>query len=184
MARLRDQYLNEIRPRLAERLGITNQYALPRLKKITVSMGIGDAKDNKKLIQNGLQILEKIAGQKAVSTRARKSVAQFRLRQGMAVGARVTLRGVRMYEFLDRIINVVIPRIRDFRGMRKTLDGRGNYNMGLTEQSVFPEIPTELLEHSQGMNISFTVSGGSDEHTAALFEEFGFPFRQPEEVAA
>jgi large subunit ribosomal protein L5 len=182
MARLREQYLNEIRDRLKERLGAENVNALPRLKKITISMGIGAAKDNKKLLENGRLMLEKISGQKPVTTLARKSIAQFRLRQGMAVGARVTLRGVRMYEFLDRLVNVVIPRIRDFRGLPRKFDGRGNYNMGLAEQSVFPEIGTELLEFPMGMNIALTFSGGSDEASAVLLEEFGFPFRQPEEA--
>lgn len=182
MARLREQYLGEIRDRLKSRLEIDNVNALPRLKKITVSMGIGAAKDNKKLLENGRLILEKITGQKPVTTRARKSIAQFRLRQGMAVGATVTLRGVRMYEFLDRLISVVIPRIRDFRGLSRKLDGRGNYNMGLVEQSVFPEVGTELLEFPMGMNIAMTFVGGSDEASAVLLEEFGFPFRQPEEA--
>ena len=184
MARLREQYLNEIRPRLQERLGLSNAHALPRLKKISLSMGIGGAKDNKKLLENGVTILEKISGQKAVVTRARRSIAQFRLRQGMAVGARVTLRGVRMYEFLDRLVNVVIPRIRDFRGMKRHFDGRGNYSMGLTEQSVFPEVGTDLLEFPMGMNITLTFAGGSDEYSAALMEEFSFPFRRPDEEAA
>ena len=182
MARLRDQYMNEIRVNLQERLGVENSLALPRLKKITVSMGVGAAKDNKKILEHGISILEKISGQKSVATLARKSVAQFRLREGMPVGCRVTLRGVRMYEFLDRLVNVVIPRIRDFRGLHRRLDGHGNYNMGLTEQSVFPELGTELLEFPLGMNIALTISGGSDEASAILLEEFGFPFRQPEEA--
>ncbi len=180
MARLRDQYLSTIRDDLKTKLGIDNPHALPRLKKITVSCGVGDAKDNKKLLTNAVAILEKITGQKAVITRARKSVAQFRLRQGMAVGCRVTLRGARMYEFLDRLVNVVIPRIRDFRGLKRSLDGRGNFNMGLNEQSVFPEIDTDLLEFTQGMNIAITIAGGSDEHSAALLEAFSFPFRREE----
>ena len=180
MARLRDQYLGEIRDRLKTRLGIDNVQALPRLKKITVSCGVGDAKDNKKLLENATNILEKITGQKAVITRAKRSIAQFRLRQGMAVGARVTLRGERMYEFFDRLVNVVIPRIRDFRGLHRKLDGRGNFNMGLNEQSVFPEVGTDLLEFTQGMNIAISISGGSDEHSAALLEEYKFPFRREE----
>ncbi len=184
MARLRDQYLNEIRPRVMERLGVTNVHAAPRLKRITISMGIGAAKDNKKLLENGVAILEKITGQKAVVTRAKRSIAQFRLRQGMAVGARVTMRGVRMYEFLDRLVNVVIPRIRDFRGMKRKLDGRGSYNMGLTEQSVFPEVSTDLLEWPMGMNVSLTIDARSDEDGATLLEEFGFPFKPAEEAAA
>jgi large subunit ribosomal protein L5 len=183
MARLRDQFLNEIRPKLAEELGITNMNALPRIKKITISCGVGDAKDNKKLLTNAISILEKISGQKAVATRAKLSIAQFRLRQGMAVGARVTLRGTRMYEFLDRLVNVVIPRIRDFRGLKRRFDQHGNYNMGLTEQSVFPEIGTELLESSQGMNIAITIVNGSEQGSTVLLRSFNFPFKRDEEAA-
>ncbi len=180
MARLRDKYFQEIRPRLAEALKISNLHAVPRLRKITVSCGVGQAKDNKKALETALKVLERVTGQKAVPTRARVSVAQFRLRQGMQIGARVTLRGPRMYEFLDRLINVVTPRIRDFRGLKRTLDGSGNYSMGLHEQSVFPEIDTDLLDSPQGMNITMTISGGSDENSAALLEAFGFPFRREE----
>lgn len=183
MARLRDQYMGEIREQLKEKLGISNNHALPRLLKITVSCGVGDAKDNKKLLENAVGILERVTGQKAVTTRARKSIAQFRLRQGMLVGARVTLRGAQMYEFLDRLINVVIPRIRDFRGLKRKLDGHGNYNMGLAEQSVFPEVDGDLLETTQGMNIAMTIRSQSDDHSVALLEAYKFPFRR-EEVAS
>ena len=184
MARLRQQYLEEIQGRLMEELGIKNRNAVPRLKKITLSCGVGKAKDNKKYLQDALKILEKVAGQKPVVTNARKSIAQFRLRQGMAVGCRVTLRGERMYEFLDRFVNVVIPRIRDFRGMKPRFDGRGGYSVGIAEQSVFPELGTELLENVQGMNVAMTVSGGSDAHSRALLEAFGYPFRQEEAAVA
>ena len=184
MARLRSKYLEEIRPQLAKDLGIKNFNALPRIKKITVSCGVGGAKDNKKLLTNAISILEKISGQKAVATRAKLSVAQFRLRQGMAIGARVTLRGDRMYEFLDRLVNVVIPRIRDFRGLRLRFDGHGNYNMGLTEQSVFPEVGTELLESTQGMNIAITIANGSSEKSASLLRAFSFPLKQEEAAVA
>ena len=180
MARLRDQYFSEIRPKLKEQLGITNDNAVPRLQKISLSCGVGGAKDNKKLLEHAIGILERVSGQKAVSTRARKSIAQFRLRQGMLVGARVTLRGARMYEFLDRFINVVAPRIRDFRGLKRKLDGRGNYSVGLAEQSVFPEVDGELLENPQGMNITFTIRSESDEHSIALLEAYNFPFRREE----
>jgi len=183
VARLRDQYLNEIRPQLKERLGLTNDFAVPRLQKITVSCGVGGAKDNKKLLEHAVGILERVTGQKAVTTRARKSVAQFRLREGMLIGARVTLRGAQMYEFLDRLINVVTPRIRDFRGLKRKLDGFGNYNMGLAEQTVFPEVDGELLETPQGMNIAMTFRSQSDEHSIALLEAYNFPFRR-EEVAS
>lgn len=180
MARLRDQYFSEIRPKLKEQLGISNDFAVPRLQKISLSCGVGGAKDNKKLMEYAIGILESVTGQKAVATRARKSVAQFRLRQGMLVGARVTLRGARMYEFLDRFINVVAPRIRDFRGLKRKLDGRGNYSVGLAEQSVFPEVDGELLENPQGMNITFTIRSESDEHSIALLEAYNFPFRREE----
>ena len=182
MARLRDQYLSEVRAELREKLGVDNDHALPRLMKITVSCGVGDAKDNKQLLENAVGILERVTGQKAVTTRARMSIAQFRLRQGMLVGARVTLRGARMYEFLDRLINVVTPRIRDFRGLKRKLDGHGNYNMGLAEQSVFPEVDGELLENPQGMNIAMTIRSQSDEHSIALLEAYKFPFRREEVV--
>ncbi len=182
MARLRDMYFNEIRPKLKEELGISNDMAVPRLQKITLSCGVGDAKDNKKLLENAIKILERVTGQKAVSTRARKSIAQFRLRQGMFVGCRVTIRGTRMYEFLDRFVNVVAPRIRDFRGLKDKLDGRGNYSCGLTEQSVFPEVDGDLLENTQGMNITFTIRSQSDDHSVALLKAYNFPFRR-EEVA-
>ncbi|MDF1700886.1 MAG: 50S ribosomal protein L5 [Planctomycetota bacterium] len=180
MARLRDQYFSEIRPQLKEQLGIENDFAVPRLQKISLSCGVGGAKDNKKLLEHALGILERVSGQKAVSTRARKSIAQFRLRQGMYVGARVTLRGARMYEFLDRFVNVVAPRIRDFRGLKRKLDGRGNYSVGLAEQSVFPEVDGELLENPQGMNITFTMRSQSDEHSIALLRAYNFPFRREE----
>ncbi len=180
MARLRDKYLNEIRPRLSEELKISNLHAVPRLQKITLSCGVGQAKDNKKALESAQKVLDRVSGQKSVTTKARVSVAQFRLRQGMDIGARVTLRGARMYEFLDRLINVVTPRIRDFRGLKRKLDGSGNYSMGLHEQSVFPEIDTDLLDSPQGLNITMTISGGSDEHSAALLEAFGFPFRREE----
>jgi large subunit ribosomal protein L5 len=181
MARLRDQYLKEIRPRLMERLGIQNVHQAPAIRKITLSCGVGKAKDDKKLLENATGILERVSGQKAVITNARVSIAQFRLRAGMAVGARVTLRGERMYEFLDRLINVVTPRIRDFRGLKSNLDGRGNYSMGLTEQSVFPEVDGALLEKPQGLNITLTVSGGRDDWSRALLEEMNFPFRTEKE---
>ena len=179
-ARLRDQYQDAVRGKLQERLGISNVHAIPEIKKITVSCGVGKAKDDKKLLENATEILARITGQRAVVTKARKSIAQFRLRDGMAVGCRVTLRGDRMYEFFDRLINVVVPRIRDFRGLKRSMDGRGNFNMGLTEQSVFPEVDGGLLEKPQGMNIAITISGGRDDWSYALLEEFNFPFKAKE----
>jgi large subunit ribosomal protein L5 len=180
MARLRKLYDSEIRARLQERLGIENRHALPQLRKITVSCGVGKAKDNKKFLEIATEILTRITGQKAVVTRSRVSIAQFKLREDMPIGAKVTLRGDRAWEFFDRLIAVVIPRIRDFRGLKRSFDGHGNYNMGLGEQSVFPEVDNELLESPQGMNIAITISGDSDEASAAFLEEFHFPFRREE----
>jgi large subunit ribosomal protein L5 len=180
MARLRKRYHDEIRASLKERLGIQNDLAVPRLEKITVSCGVGKAKDNKKFLQTAVEILTRVTGQKAVVTKARRSIAQFKLRDGMPIGAKVTLRGDRAYEFLDRLVSVVIPRIRDFRGLPRNFDAAGNYNMGLAEQSVFPEIDTDLLESQQGMNIAITIRAGRDGGGAALLEAFGFPFRREE----
>jgi large subunit ribosomal protein L5 len=180
-ARLQERYAKEVRPRLRERLRLENDLEVPRLQKITLSMGVGDAVENKKVLETAVASLTRIAGQKAVVTLARKSVSQWKVRAGMPIGAKVTLRGARAYEFLDRLISVVIPRIRDFRGLPKKLDGRGNYNLGLAEQTVFPEIdPTEA---AQGLNISISFSGRDDAASTALLEEFGFPFVRREEKA-
>lgn len=179
--RLLRRYHDEIKPRLRERLGLDNDYALPKLTKITLSMGLGKAIENKKLLETAATSLSQIAGQKAVVTVAKKSVASWKVREGMTVGAKVTLRGARAYEFLDRLISVVIPRIRDFRGLPSKLDGRGSYNMGLAEQTVFPEIDMEKVDAAQGLNIAISMSGGTDEGGRALLEEFGFPFVREED---
>jgi large subunit ribosomal protein L5 len=181
MQRLRDDYRTRVRPALSKRLGIQNVNALPDLRKITISCGVGKAKENKKHLEVAVDILGRISGQKAVTTVAKNAVANFKLREGMPIGAKVTLRGERAWEFLERLIHVVIPRIRDFRGLNKKFDGRGNYSMGLAEQSVFPEIEGELTESPQGMNITMTISGGSDEASAAFLEELRFPFRREED---
>ncbi len=179
--RLLERYRSEVVPRLKERLKIQNVLALPRLSKITLSMGVGAAVENKKVIDSAVASLSLLAGQKAVVTLAKQSVASWKVREGMPIGAKVTLRGARAYEFLDRLISVVIPRIRDFRGLPRKLDGRGSYNMGLAEQTVFPEIDLEKLEAgAMGLNIAITMSGGSDEGGRALLEEFGFPFEREE----
>lgn len=178
--RMLRRYHDEIKPRLRERLKIDNDFALPKLTKITLSMGLGRAIENKKLLETAVVGLSQIAGQKAVVTLAKKSVAQWKVREGMTVGAKVTLRGARAYEFLDRLISVVIPRIRDFRGLPSKLDGRGSYNMGLAEQTVFPEIDLEKIDAAQGLNIAISMSGGTDEGGRALLEEFGFPFIREE----
>lgn len=178
--RLLRRYHDEIKPRLRERLKISNDHALPKLTKITLSMGLGRAIENKKLLETATAGLSQIAGQKAVVTVAKKSVASWKVREGMSVGAKVTLRGARAYEFLDRLVSVVIPRIRDFRGLPSRLDGRGSYNMGLAEQTVFPEIDLEKIDAAQGLNIAISMSGGTDEGGRALLEEFGFPFIREE----
>ena len=182
MARLRELYHKQVLPALAKRLGTNNALALPALQKITISCGVGKAKENKKYLETAVDILGRISGQKAVVTKSKTAVAQFKLREDMPIGAKVTLRGARAWEFLDRLIHVVIPRIRDFRGLPKKFDGRGNYSMGLSEQSVFPEVDGELVESPQGMNITMTIRGGSDAGSAAFLEELHFPFRREEDA--
>ncbi|MDH3590715.1 MAG: 50S ribosomal protein L5 [Planctomycetota bacterium] len=181
MARLMEKYRAEVRPNLKESYGYDNVHAVPELRKITLNMGIGKARDNPKHLEEAMRDLGRITGQKAVVTRARKSIAQFHLREGYPVGCRVTLRGKRMWEFLDRLISVTIPRIRDFRGLKDKLDGRGNYSMGLNDQIVFPEVNADNVEHQQGMNIIMTFSGGRDEVSRDLLKQLGFPFRRPED---
>lgn len=180
--RLLKRYREEVVPRLATRLSEPNRLALPRLLKVTVSMGVGNAIENKKLVESAAQNLATIAGQRAVITLARRSVASWKLREGMPIGAKVTLRGVRAYEFLDRLISVVIPRIRDFRGCPAKLDGRGNYSLGISELTVFPELDVDKIEGLSGLNVTLTFSGGSDTASRALLEEFGFPFVREEVV--
>mgnify|MGYP002623730345 FL=1 len=181
MGRLQERYTKEIRPKLQEEFGFDNSHSVPRLAKITVNMGIGKARENQKLLDDAMRDLATITGQKPVVTRARTSIAQFHLREGYPVGCCVTLRGKRMYEFLDRLIAVAVPRIRDFRGLRDKLDGRGNYSMGLNDQVVFPEVNPDKVEHIQGMNITMTITGGRDDVSKRLLEELGMPFRRPEE---
>lgn len=178
MARLKEKYRSEIIPAMREKFSIKNPMAVPALEKITVSMGVGRATENQKLLDAAVADLAQITGQKPLITRSRKSISSFRLRQGQAVGCKVTLRGARMYEFLDRLISVVIPRVRDFRGLSpKAFDGRGNYNMGFGDQLVFPEINLDKLEHHQGMNITFTVRNATDETSRELLRLYGMPFR-------
>jgi large subunit ribosomal protein L5 len=181
MARLQEKYRNEIRPKLQESFGYTNVHAVPRLQKITVNMGIGKARENAKHLEDAMRDLGRITGQKPVVTRARKSIAQFHIRDGYPVGCCVTLRGKRMYEFLDRLIAVTIPRIRDFRGVKEKLDGRGNYSMGLNDQLVFPEIDPDKVEFQQGMNITMRITGGRDDVSKELLKGLGLPFRRPDE---
>jgi len=176
--RLKVRYDAEVVPAMVRKFGYPNRLAVPRVEKITVSMGVGKATENAKVMDAAVADLALITGQKPIVTRSRHAISQFRLRQGQAVGCKVTLRGARMYEFLDRLISVVIPRIRDFRGLRRnSFDGRGNYNMGLPDQLVFPEIQLDKVEHSQGMNITITVRNGTDESSMELLRLFGMPFR-------
>lgn len=178
MARLKERYYKEILPDLQKRLGIKNPMAVPRLSKIVLNMGVGKAIEDKSRLEAALQQLTLIAGQKAVATRARKSISSFRLRAGYAIGCTVTLRDRRMYEFLDRFINVVLPRIRDFRGVNpKSFDGRGNFNLGLTEQLVFPEVNPDKVNFTQGMDIAFVTTARNDDHGRELLRAFGMPFR-------
>jgi len=179
MARLRQRYREEVVPALRERLGRTNRHSLPRLDKIVVSMGLGRSRDEPKRLDAAMGDLALIVGQRPALAKAKKSVAAFQIRQGVPVGCKATLRGVRMYEFLDRLINLAMPRIRDFRGMDPdAFDGRGNYSMGVSEQLAFPEISVDDVQYQQGMNITIVVENSrSDEESRALLEGLGFPFR-------
>jgi large subunit ribosomal protein L5 len=178
MVRLMQKYRDEVVPALMERFGIENTMAVPRIEKITVNMGVGKATENKKFLDDASRDLGIVTGQKPKITRARGSVSGFRLREGNPIGCMVTLRGKRMYEFLDRLISVVMPRIRDFRGISsRAFDGRGNYSMGLSEQIVFPEIDLDSVEQTQGMNITITVRNGTDEMSFELLKGLGMPFR-------
>jgi large subunit ribosomal protein L5 len=179
MARLSERYKKDIVPQMMEKFAYKNVNAVPRLEKITISMGIGKAVENNKRIEAAVKDLSTITGQKPIVTKSKKSIANFKLREGMSVGAKVTLRGSRMYEFFDRLISIVIPRIRDFRGFSsQAFDGQGNYSLGLTEQLVFPEIAVENVEFVQGLNVCLTIDRSTDEASLTLLEMFGFPFRR------
>ena len=177
--RLQEKYENEILPALAEELGRKNRLDLPRLSKIVINMGVGSAIQEKKHIEDSVAALQTISGQKPVVTRARKSIANFKLREGYAIGCKVTLRRARMYEFVDRLFALAIPRVRDFRGVSATaFDGRGNYSLGLTEMLVFPELNPDKHTRKQGMNIVFVTSGtDSDDESRLLLRKFGMPFK-------
>jgi len=179
MARLMDRYQKEITKQLAQKLGRTNPHSLPKLQKIVVNMGVGKALQYKNRIDQAAEQLAQITGQKAQVTLAKVAVSGFRLREGNAIGCRVTLRGRRMYEFLDRLISVALPRIRDFRGVNpKSFDGHGNYSMGLAEQSVFPEIDPDKVTFVQGMDVTFVTSTNNDDEARELLRAFGMPFRE------
>lgn len=179
MARLKDKYKKEIAPALAKEFGIENPMAVPRVEKVVVNMGMGEAIANSKILDTAVDELRAITGQKPVVTKAKKSIASFKLRQGMNIGTMVTLRGERMYEFLDRLISVALPRVRDFRGISgKAFDGRGNYTLGVREQLIFPEIDFNKVDKTRGMNISIVTTAKTDEQARALLKALGMPFRQ------
>lgn len=179
MARLQEHYREKIVPRLREQLALVNPMQVPRITKITVNMGVGEAVADRKTMDAALADLTKITGQKPLVCRSRKSIATFKLRQGLAIGCKVTLRGARMYEFLDRLINIAIPRIRDFRGVSpRSFDGRGNYSLGVKEQIIFPEIQYDQIDQLRGMDITITTSARDDSEGRALLEAFSFPFRK------
>ena len=183
-ARLRDRYYKEVLPALMKELGIDNPMAAPKLEKIIVNMGVGEATQNAKLIDPAATEVGQITGQKPVITKARKSIAAFKVREGMPIGVMVTLRGDRMYEFFDRLVNVALPRVRDFRGVpTKSFDGRGNYTLGVRDQLIFPEIDYSKVEKMKGMNITIVTSAGSDDQARSLLKHMGMPFRTPEAAA-
>ena len=179
MARLRTQYNETVRKQLAEKFGYANPMAIPKLTKIVINMGVGEASQDKKKIEGAVENLTAIAGQKPVITMSRKAIANFKLRENQMVGCSVTLRSTRMYEFLDRLINIAMPRIRDFRGVNaKSFDGAGNYNMGLKEQMVFPEIDYDKIDKVRGMNITICTTAKTDDEARALLEAFQVPFQK------
>lgn len=178
MSRLEDHYRDKVIPQLTEKFGYTSVMAVPRIEKITLNMGVGEATGDKKIIQFATSDMEKICGQKPVVTKARKSVAGFKIRDGWPIGCKVTLRRQRMYEFLDRLISIALPRERDFRGLNsKSFDGRGNYNMGIKEQIMFPEIDYDKIDAIRGMDICITTSAKDDNEGRSLLEAFNFPFK-------
>ena len=178
MARLEQYYRETIVKKLMEESGFKNIMQVPRIEKVTINMGVGEAIGDKKVLEHALADMEKLAGQKPVTTLARKSVAAFKVRDGYPIGCKVTLRNERMYEFLDRLVSIAIPRIRDFRGLNpKSFDGRGNYNMGVKEQIIFPEIEYDKIDKIRGMDICITTSAADDESGRALLKAFNFPFK-------
>jgi len=180
MARLLDQYNTTIAPGLAQKFSLTNKMSIPKLEKIVINMGVGKATQDKALLESAVDSLSKISGQKPQVTKSKVSVSGFRLREGNEIGCKVTLRGRRMYEFLDRLVSVALPRIRDFRGLNpNSFDGHGNYSLGLAEQVVFPEIDADRLQHTQGMDITIVSTTDKDDQARELLKLFGLPFRQP-----
>jgi len=178
VARLHDRYLNEIAPALQQKFAYKNVMQIPKIDKIVINMGIGEAVQNSKAIDSALGDLMKISGQKPIVTRAKKSIAAFKLREGMPIGCKVTLRGQRMYEFMDRLLNVALPRVRDFRGISaKAFDGRGNYTLGIKEQLIFPEMEYDKIDKLRGMDVVFVTTAKTDEEARELLRGFGMPYR-------
>ncbi|HET6604346.1 MAG TPA: 50S ribosomal protein L5 [Xanthomonadaceae bacterium] len=178
MTRLETIYKEKVVPKLMEQFGYTNPMQVPRLSKVTLNMGVGEAVGNKKVLDSAVADMAKVAGQKPIVTKARVSVASFKIRDGWPIGCKVTLRSSRMYEFVDRLVNISLPRVRDFRGVSgRSFDGRGNYNLGVKEQIIFPEIDFDQIDAIRGMDIAITTTAKSDAEARALLEAFGFPFR-------
>ncbi|MBK6405499.1 MAG: 50S ribosomal protein L5 [Holophagales bacterium] len=176
-SRLNDKYRKDVVPVLKKEFGIDNEMAVPKIEKVVLNMGVGEAITNVKIVEAAAEELTKIAGQRAVITRARKSIATFKLRAGMPIGCRVTLRGERMYEFLDRLLNIALPRVRDFRGVpSRAFDGRGNYTLGIKDHLVFPEIDPGKVDKSKGLNVTIVTTAGSDDRARVLLRELGMPF--------
>ena len=179
MSRLKDIYNEQIIDAMVEKFGYKNKLQAPKIEKIVINMGVGEAKDNAKVLENAIGDMEKISGQKPVVTRAKKSVAAFKLREGMPIGCKVTLRGEKMYEFLDRLVNLALPRVRDFRGVDATaFDGRGNYALGLKEQIIFPEIEYDKIDKVRGMDVIIVTTAHTDEESRELIRQFGMPFQK------
>ena len=177
MARLKEAYLNEIAPAMQSKFGYKNVMQIPKLDKIVVNMGVGEAKDNAKILDSAVRDMEIITGQKAVITKAKNSIANFKIREGVAIGCKVTLRGEKMYEFADRLINLALPRVRDFRGVNpNAFDGRGNYSLGIKEQLIFPEIEYDKVDKVRGMDVCFVTTAKTDEEARELLRLFGMPF--------
>ena len=179
MARLKETYKNEIMGAMTSKFGYKNQMQVPKIEKIVINMGVGEAKDNAKVLENAIGDLEKISGQKPIVTRAKKSVAAFKLREGMPIGCKVTLRGEKMYEFMDRLVNLALPRVRDYRGVSSTaFDGRGNYALGIKEQLIFPEIEYDKVDKVRGMDVIIVTTAHTDEEARELLTQFGMPFQK------
>ena len=177
MSRLKEQYQNEIVDAMIKKFGYKNIMEVPKLDKVVINMGVGEAKENAKVLESAIADMEKIAGQKAVVTRAKNSVANFKIREGMPIGCKVTLRGEKMYEFVDRLINLALPRVRDFRGVNpNAFDGRGNYALGIKEQLIFPEIEYDKIDKVRGMDVIFVTTAKTDEEARELWKQFNMPF--------